>query len=320
MVDIFPKVNSVAKESEIKDIISQQLNNDEFDRSKVVIKNLIFETDFNFVNIKISNIEFKDCLFRKANFRHTIFTDVSFLNCKMCNADFSNSKIRCVNFCETTFGFASKFRESNIQYSTFIMCDISAGSFTDSNIKGVNFIGAVNLEHCDFSDCEITKTVFKNCNLTNGSFSNVVFDNSQFIESNMIGTKLSGSTGLLNPVEFITKKFERCGDLIFVYAPFEFYDETYLKNLKPYKKLENEVNYDRTLNSNGGGFTVYNKEGIKNYLDSRVDSTNDSHVWECVIPLEFLSLVVVPYTSINSFRTGHIILNKKITDFSFFYK
>ena len=318
-----PNVNKIANHNKINKIILKHLNQDRFNEEKGEIKNLIFNKDFDFANLPISKIRFSNCLFNKANFRSTDLRNVIFENCKMEDSNFSNSEMKSVFFHETDLKNGSNFKNSYIKYSEFRSCEASSIDFRNSTLKESDFC-CTNLEYCDFSECLIAKIKFNSVNLTNGKFLGTEFFNSKFIDSNMKYVDLTGSIGLINPTHFIHKYFQwdRKNNVnLIVYNIFEYPTKDFHEN----QIMTEEINYDRTLEY-GGGFRVFNKSGIKEFLDRRWGIKNPSasgnivQIWKCHIPVECLPGVVVPYSAENSFRTSYLVLKERIEDFTFFYK
>ena len=128
-----------------------------------------------YINKKISNREFEDCIFKNCDFSNSDFSNNTFMDCEFidCNlsmvnlagsslktANFTNCKLLGIQFQNCLdFLFQVSFQDCVIDYSSFANKKMPKTKFNSSSMKEVNFVGA-----------NLTQSVFENCNLDNAIF------------------------------------------------------------------------------------------------------------------------------------------------------
>jgi uncharacterized protein YjbI with pentapeptide repeats len=139
-----------------------------------------------FINKKVNNREFEDCIFKKCDFSNSDFSNNTFMDCEFidCNlsmtqlrgtslktVNFSNCKLLGIEFQSCTdFLFAGNFQDCVLDYSSFANKKIPKTKFNNCSMKEVSFIGA-----------NLTQSVFDNCNLDNA-----IFNDTQLKEVNFL--------------------------------------------------------------------------------------------------------------------------------------
>lgn len=124
---------------------------------------------------RINNREFEDCVFNKcdfsnSNFSNTTFMDCEFIDCNLSMTDLTGTSLKTVNFknCKllgiqfntcTDFLFAVGFQDCVLDYSSFANKKMPKTKFISCSMKEVSFIGT-----------NLTTSVFENCNLDNAVF------------------------------------------------------------------------------------------------------------------------------------------------------
>ncbi|NRT15749.1 uncharacterized protein YjbI with pentapeptide repeats [Flavobacterium sp. 28A] len=140
----------------------------------------------NFIEKRVSNREFEDCVFKNCDFSNSDFSNNTFMDCQFidCNlsltkligtnlktVEFINSKLMGIEFhtCND-FLFNVNFQDCVIDYSSFTNKKMPKTKFTNCSLKDVNFTG-----------CNLTNTVFDNCNLENAIFNETELKEVNFI-------------------------------------------------------------------------------------------------------------------------------------------
>jgi len=115
---------------------------------------------------------------------------------------------------------------------------------------------------------------------------------------------LSDIKGLLNPIEYIMKNFEKTEDGIIVYKSF---GENYMPNpnwnIAEGSILEEVVNPLPTVEC-GSGINVATKEWAERECINQI--------WKCLIRWEWLAGVVVPYQTEGVIRASRVQLIKPV--------
>lgn len=136
--------------------------------------NKTFEKEL-FINTKINNREFEDCIFKNCDFSNSDFSNNSFMDCEFidCNLSmtqlagtslksvhFINCKLLGIQFqtCND-FLFSVSFQDCVLDYSSFANKKMPKSKFNSCSMKEVSFIGT-----------NLTNSVFENCNLDNAIF------------------------------------------------------------------------------------------------------------------------------------------------------
>lgn len=316
-------IRQPADEKYVEEIIQRELKNGYDNRS--TIENMIFDRDcLLFVGNKIiRGINFKNCVLNDVIFRMINLKNVSFINCDIMDT----------NFYRSFFGNVL-FDHCDISYLNFQGLNIfDQVKFTYTHGVGVNMrdcshvnrmiIVNSNFSDTNFSGCRFVESFFENSDLSRCIFNGVKFVGSSFIRSNMREVDLSGSNGLLDPIDYLFDEFEWDNQDIIVYVAFDddqdnninWYIETHGIDKKSI--LKSEVNYDRS-DPNGCGIQVGNKKYIRSKLSNM--KGDYGYIWKGKILLEWLPGVVVPYFPMcHKIRTLRLILMEQL-DYTCFSK
>ena len=318
-----------ADEKYVKEIIQQELKNKYDNRS--IIKNMIFDKDcLLFTEYTImKGINFKNCIFRNGIFGVNMM-DISFINCDLDNSDLRGSTLGNVLFdhCDISH---STFQGSSLDQVKFIYTDGINMNMKDCRLVNKTIIINSNFSDTNFSGCQFVESFFENSDLSRCIFNCVEFIGSAFIRSNMKEVDLSGSSGLLDSIDYLFDEFE-CDkneygqQNVIVYVVFD--DDQY-NNIRGYMDisvlidknsiLKDEVNYDRS-DPNGCGIQVGNKKYIRSKLSNmKGDFGKDRlNIWKGKILLEWLPGVVVPYFPMcHKIRTSRLMLLEQL-DYTYF--
>jgi uncharacterized protein YjbI with pentapeptide repeats len=138
-----------------------------------------------YINKKINNREFEDCVFKNCDFSNSDFSNNSFMDCEFieCNlsltqlagsslktVSFKNSKLMGIQFqaCQD-FLFNVQFQDCVLDYSSFANKKMPKTKFNSCSMKEVTFIGT-----------NLTQSVFGNCNLDNAIFNDTILAGADF--------------------------------------------------------------------------------------------------------------------------------------------
>jgi uncharacterized protein YjbI with pentapeptide repeats len=129
----------------------------------------------SFIDKKVNNREFEDCVFKNcdfsnSNFSNNTFMDCEFIDCNLSMIQLSGTSLKTIHFKEckllgiqfqecTDFLFSVNFQDCVLDYSSFANKKMPKTSFNSCSIKEVSFIGT-----------NLTNSVFDNCNLENAIF------------------------------------------------------------------------------------------------------------------------------------------------------
>ncbi|MBG6109579.1 uncharacterized protein YjbI with pentapeptide repeats [Flavobacterium sp. CG_9.10] len=127
------------------------------------------------INKRINNREFEDCVFKScdfsnSNFSNNTFMDCEFIDCNLAMTDLTGTSLKTVSFknCKllgihfntcTDFLFSVNFQDCVLDYSSFANKKMPKTKFNACSMKEVTFGGA-----------NLTNSVFENCNLDNAVF------------------------------------------------------------------------------------------------------------------------------------------------------
>lgn len=140
----------------------------------------------SFIDKKVNNREFEDCVFKNcdfsnSNFSNNTFMDCEFIDCNLSMIQLSGTSLKTIHFKEckllgiqfqecTDFLFSVNFQDCVLDYSSFANKKMPKTSFNSCSIKEVSFIGT-----------NLTNSVFDNCNLENA-----IFNDTQLAEVNFM--------------------------------------------------------------------------------------------------------------------------------------
>jgi uncharacterized protein YjbI with pentapeptide repeats len=128
-----------------------------------------------YIDKKINNREFEDCIFKNcdlsnSDFSNNIFMDCEFIDCNLSMTNLVGTSLKMVRFknCKllgiqfntcADFLFSVSFQDCVLDYSSFANKKIPKTKFHSCSMKEVSFIGT-----------NLTNSVFENCNLDNAVF------------------------------------------------------------------------------------------------------------------------------------------------------
>jgi len=192
---------------------------------------------------------------------------------------------------------------ANLSGADLRRADLRCGDLSDADLSGANLSGAdlrgANLSGANLSDANLSHADLSDANLSHADLSGANLSG-----ANLSGANLSGAKGILNPIEYLEKNFERNDQGIIVYKSFK---ENFLPNpnwvIKEGSIIEEVVNPLPTVEC-GCGINVATKEYVKRNCYKQI--------WECLIRWEWLAGVVVPYQTDGAIRASKVQLIKPV--------
>ncbi|MCP5016338.1 MAG: pentapeptide repeat-containing protein [Ketobacter sp.] len=175
--------------------------------------NPAYDTNFDFINVKLKEVSFQDSNLRSSNFINFHHYGVTFERSDLSNSTFKNGDLSFTNFRRSNlrnaklinveFGTITSARDSkgnhfeNISNNTFLGANMEGMVFKNSNI-GASF-NNVSLVGSAFICSRIISSTFKNSDLRNVDFSNTTIEGTNFIGAKNLNVAAFSSTiGLIS--------------------------------------------------------------------------------------------------------------------------
>ena len=191
---------------------------------------------------------------------------------------------------------------ANLSGADLRRADLRCDDLSDADLSGVNLSGAdlrcANLSGANLSDANLSHADLSDANLSHADLSGANLSG-----ANLSGANLSGAKGILNPIEYLEKNFERNDQGIIVYKSF---GENYINpnwKIEEGSIIEEVVNPLPTVEC-GCGINVATKEWVKRRCYKQI--------WKCLIKWEWLAGVVVPYQTDGAIRASRVQLIKPV--------
>ena len=162
--------------------------------STTLIDNIkIDPTGFNhdFESSRINNLVFRNILFKKSTFRHTILTKVNFINCNLENICFrgvssQDAIYENCNLIDAEFSYCQS-RNNKVSFNN---SNLENADFRFSDIRGFVFEN-VNLKSADFRWSDLTGVDFTGLDVRGANFTRCTFGNNNLDKANTEGAKFS---------------------------------------------------------------------------------------------------------------------------------
>ena len=139
----------------------------------------------SFIDKRVNNREFEDCVFKNCDFSNSDFSNNSFMDCEFIDCNLSmtqltGTSLKTVHFkdCKllviqfhmcADFLFSVSFEESVLDYSSFANKKMPKTKFNTCSIKEVSFIGT-NLTNSSFENCNLDNAIFNDTQLAEVDF------------------------------------------------------------------------------------------------------------------------------------------------------
>ncbi len=213
------------------------------------------------------------------------------------SADLNGADLRCANLSDADLsdadlGFAN-LGFANLNDADLRRADLRRTDLRRADLRGANLSDA-DLSFANLNDADLSDTDLRCANLSDADLRC----------TNLGGADLSGAKGLLNPIEYIEKNFEKTEDGIIVYKSF---GEHYAPN--PNWKIAEGSIIEEVINplpttACSCGINVATKEWAERECLNQI--------WECLIRWEWLAGVVVPYQTHGKIRASKVQLIKPV--------
>lgn len=138
-----------------------------------------------YIDQKVNNREFEDCIFKNCDFSNSDFSNSSFMDCEFIDCNLSMAKLaatslKTVHFRDskllgiqfnscTDFLFSVNFQDCVLDYSSFANKKMPKTSFNTCSMKEVSFIGT-NLVNSAFENCNLDNAIFNDTQLAGADF------------------------------------------------------------------------------------------------------------------------------------------------------
>lgn len=139
-----------------------------------------------YVDKKVNNREFEDCVFKNcdlsnSDFSYSSFMDCEFIDCNLAMTKLSGASLKGVKFknckllgiqfeeCDD-FLFNVSFQECVLDYSSFANKKMPKTIFNSCSLREVSFVGT-NLTSAVFDNSNLDGTIFNNTQLAGADFS-----------------------------------------------------------------------------------------------------------------------------------------------------
>lgn len=193
---------------------------------------------------------------------------------------------------------------ANLSDADLRRADLRCADLRRANLSGAYLSGA-RLGSADLSGANLSGANLRRADLSDANLSGANLSGADLSYADLNGTDLSGAKGLLNPIDYIMKNFEKTEDGILVYKSFrENYFPNPNWNIAEGSIIEEVVNPLPTVEC-GCGINVATKEYVKRNCYKQI--------WECLIRWEWLAGVVVPYHTDGTIRASKVQLIKPVS-------
>ena len=297
-------------------------------------------TDCTFSNVKLRCTAIQDCMFTNCIIEHSDMSmckieDSKFKACTITYSNLESLKLKEVTFsaCSMNISNLSRAVLANVRFDGCNITDIdfphatSVGTstrFDYCELKNVRFHNSM-LALCIFLKCNFNIIKFGSANLSQSRFSNCTFKKVDFFRTNLnyaelkdtdlsgvvkwegtilVGTDLSGSTGLLDPIDYLKDNFEFTKDGVIVYKIFGLvYSVPKSWDITPGAEIK-EITNREIVTACSYGINVGTAKWISEYSGHPRRYT----AWKCLIPWEYLPGVVIPLGTDGKIRTSRLRL------------
>ena len=139
----------------------------------------------SFIDKKVNNREFEDCIFKNcdfsnSNFCNNTFMDCEFIDCNLSMTQLDGTSLKTVHFktCKllgiqfhscADFMFGVSFQDCVLDYSSFANKKMPKTKFSSCSMKEVSFIGT-NLVNSTFENCNLDNAIFNDTQLAGADF------------------------------------------------------------------------------------------------------------------------------------------------------
>lgn len=196
--------------------------------------------------------------------------------------------------------------------------DLSNTDLSDTDLSHVDlnntdlsntYLGCANLSCANLRHANLSHANLNGANLSFANLNGANLNGANLSSANLNYTNLSNTTGLISPIDYLDKNFEKTEEGYIVYKTFGvYYDIPNSWEIKPNCIIEEEVNYNRSNNC-GCGINVATKKWIE-----KDNAFIELPIWKLLIKWEWLPYVVVPYNTDGTIRCGKAMLLEVVNE------
>ena len=210
---------------------------------------------------------------------HWLQEDKDGIRANLSDANLREADFREANLSDANLRFAdlrdTDFREADLSYADLRFADLCGADLSDANLSDANLRFA-DLRGADLKGADLKGADLKGADLK--------------------GVKLSGCKGLLSPIDYLKKNFEKTKEGYICYKTFNStYTTPEYWKIKKGNIISEAVNPCRTTDC-GCGVNIGTLEWVKD------NNPGDAEIWKCLIRWEWLAGVVVPYHTNGKIR------------------
>lgn len=200
-------------------------------------------------------------------------------------------------------GKRADFSGADLQNADFSGVDLRWAIFKGADLKFANFRGS-DLSNTSFYEADLKNADFSRTELKRAVLTRAVLEDTKLERAN-----LSGAIGLLSPIDYLERNFEKTEKGFIAYKTFNSYYKAPLNWLiKPGSVICENVDFDR-CNPCGCGINV----GTYDYVERRHPTIASRekrrlYIWAVLIRFEWLTGVCVPYNTEGQIRCERVEL------------
>ena len=199
-------------------------------------------------------------------------------------------------------------KKADLSYADLSYADLSCANLSYADLSYAD-LSYANLSCTDLSNTSLNGVDLSDADLSYANLSGASLSDADLSYANLSGANLSNTTGLINPIDYLDKNFEKTEEGYIVYKTFGvYYSIPNNWEIKPNCIIEEEVNCNRS-NDCGCGINIATKHWVK--------LSNVYHklpIWKLLIKWEWLPSVVVPYNTVGKIRCGKAMLLEVINE------
>jgi hypothetical protein len=245
----------------------------------------------------LNDADLSEADLREANLSGAYLCDANLYYANLSGANLSHAHLHCANL------YNAKLIKADLSHVESSKADLRSANLCEADLSSAGLFRAnlscTNLFKADLSNACLDYAKLIEANLFNANLSGV-----DLRHIDLSNIDLSGVKGLLNPIEYLEKNFERNDQGIIVYKSFgEHYAPNPNWEIAEGSTIEEVVNPLPTVKC-GSGINVATKEWVKRECYNRI--------WECLIRWEWLAGVVVPYQTDGMIRASKVQLIRPV--------
>jgi hypothetical protein len=233
---------------------------------------------------------------------HEWLTSTGGICANLSGADLSGVDLSGVDLSDANLS-GTNLSGADLSKANLFGANLSDADLSNADLSKANLFGA-NLSDADLSNADLSGVDLSYANLNDADLSGANLSGANLSYANLSDADLSGTEGILNPIEYLEKNFEKTKEGIIVYKSFgEHYNHNQNWKIEKGAIIEETVNPLPTV-ACGCGVNVGTQKWVKENCTQPV--------WECLIKWEWLSGVVVPYQTDGKIRASKVQLIKQL--------